>query len=109
MARIGRLPIDPAVGFPQRFQCRIAGVLLGFEVRYNAMGDFFTIDIMDQDGDVIVSGKPIVYGADLLEGIVDDRLPGVMIVAADTAGVHDRVGRDALGVDVHLYIMEPIP
>jgi len=39
---------------------------------------------------------------------VDDRLPDVMIVAADTAGAHDRAGKGDFGVDVHLWIMEPV-
>lgn len=108
MAQVRRLPIDPVLGFPQRFQCRVSGVLLGFEVRYNAEGDFYTIDIYDQGGNVIVHGKPVVYGSDLLESIIDDRLPDVMIIAADTAGAHDSAGKGVFGVDVHLWIMEPV-
>lgn len=108
MARISRLPIDVEAGFPQRFQCRIAGVLLGFEVRYNPAGDFYTVDIMDQTGDVIVHAKPVIYGADLFAGVVDDRLPDVMLIAADTAGAHEHAGHGALGVDVHLWVMGPV-
>lgn len=108
MARVARLPVDVEVGFPQRFQCRVSGVILGFEIRYNPVADVYTADIMDRDDDTIVHGKPIIYGADLLEGIEDDRLPDVMIVAADPAGVHEHAGQGAFGVDVHLWIMEPV-
>lgn len=108
MATISHLPIDVNVGFPQRFKCRVAGVLLEFECRYNPNGDVYTMDIYDQDGNVIVYGKPIVYGSNLLDGIVDDRLPPVAIVAGDTANKHQRAGKGVFGVDVHLWISEPI-
>ena len=108
MAQVRRLPVDIDAGFPQRFQCRVAGVLLGVEVRYNSEGDFYTIDVYDAEGSPIVLGKTVVYGADLLGGIVDDRLPDVMIVAANTAGAHDSAGKGDFGVDVHLWIMEPV-
>lgn len=108
MAQISHLPVDVEVGFPQRFRCRVAGVMLEFEARYNPDGDFYTIDIYDQDGDVIVYGKPVVYGADLLAGVVDDRLPAVAIVAGDTANRHQHAGKGVFGVDVHLWISEPM-
>lgn len=103
-----RLPIDVNAGFPQRFQTRVAGVLLTFEVRYNGMADMYTMDIYDQDGEPIVYGRPVVYGANLLDGIVDDRLPPVAIVAGDTAGKHDRAGKGVFGIDVHLWISQPV-
>lgn len=109
MARIARLPIDTAAGFPQRFQCRVSGVTLGFELRYNPEGDFYTATITDREGDVIVQSKPIVYGADLFGSIADGRLPSVMIIPADRAGAYEHAGQGALGIDVHLWIMEPVP
>lgn len=108
MARIAHLPIDPAAGFPQRFRCRVGGVMLDWEIRYNAEGDFYTATIRDRDGDVIVYDKPFIYGSDLLEDVHDPRLPAVPIVPADLAGVHDQAGRDEFMVDVYPWIMEPV-
>lgn len=98
------LPLDIGAGFPQRFECRVAGVILGFEFRYNSEGDFYTVDIFDGSGAGIVEGVPVVYGSDILAGIVDDRLPEASIIVADTAGQRGHAGRGALGVDVLLWI-----
>lgn len=108
MAQWRRLPVDVGAGFPQRFQTRVAGVLLRFEVRYNGVADLYTVDIYDQRGEPIVYGRPVIYGANLLDGIVDDRLPPVRIVPADMAGKRQYVGRDVFGVEVHLWISEPV-
>lgn len=108
MAQISHLPINPDAGYPQRFSCRAGGVLLDFTIRYNHEGDFFTATIRDGEGDVIVHGKPFVYGADLLDGINDPRLPGVQIIPADLAGARTKVGRAEFMRDVFPWLMEPV-
>lgn len=106
MAQLAYLPINPARGFPQQFQCRIRRIMFEFVVRYNAEGDFYTIDVLDQDGDPIVYGRPVIYGADVLDGIIDDRLPAVSLIAADLAGRRHEVGRGSLGEDVQLWVVD---
>jgi|SRR5690606_11413251 len=106
--RLAYLPIHPAAGFPQRFRCRVAGVLLDFEIRYNSEGDFFTATVRDETGDVIVYGRPFVYGSNLFESVSDPRVPPVPIVPADVAGVRDRVGRAEFMVDVLPFIVQPL-
>lgn len=108
MATIKYLPIDPSRGFPQRFRCRIGGVLLDFEIRYNSEADFYTATVRDQSGDVIVYGKPFVYGADLFDSVSDPRLPAVPIIPADVAGARERAGRAEFMVDVFPIIFEPV-
>lgn len=106
MAQLAYLPISPERGFPQKFQCRIRRVMMEFVVRYNAEGDFYTLDVLDQDGVPIVYGRPVIYGTDVLEGVVDDRLPAVSLIAADLAGRRHEVGRGALGEDVQLWVVD---
>ena len=108
MAQISYLPINPDAGYPQRFTCRVGGVLLDFTIRYNYEGDFYTATIRDQDGDIIVHGKPFVYGADLLDGVSDPRLPDVEIVTADLAGVRTGAGQAEFMRDVFPWLMEPV-
>ena len=106
--RLSYLPIDPAAGFPQRFRCRVAGVLLDFEIRYNSEGDFFTATIRDEDGDAIVYGRPFVYGSNLFESVSDPRLPTIPVVPADIAGVRDRAGEREFMQDVFPFIVLPL-
>ena len=108
MAQISYLPINPDAGYPQRFTCRVGGVLLDFTIRYNHEGDFYTATIRDQEGNVIVHGKPFVYGADLLDGVSDPRLPDVEIVTADLAGVRTGAGQAEFMRDVFPWLMEPV-
>lgn len=108
MAQISHLPINPDAGYPQRFSCRVGGVLLDFIIRYNHEGDFYTATILDQEGDVIVHGKPFIYGADLLDGIEDARLPAVPIISADLAGTQTVAGKREFMRDVFPWIMEPV-
>lgn len=107
--RISTLPINPDAGFPQQFECRVAGTLLRFIVRHNGEGDFYTVDILDSDDAPIAYGKPIVYGSDLFDGIVDDRLPDVVVLPVDMADAHQSVGAGNLGTDVQMLILEPAP
>lgn len=108
MAAVQYLPIDRERGFPQRFHCRIGGVLLEFEIRYNPESDFYTATVRDQDGDVIVYGRPFVYGSNLFESVSDPRLPDVPIVPADVAGVRERAGQAEFMVDVVPIIFDPV-
>lgn len=108
MATVKYLPIDPSRGFPQRFRCRIGGVLLDFEISYNPEADFYTATVRDQDGNVIIYGKPFVYGSNLFEAVADPRLPDVPIIPADVAGMRDRVGQAEFMVDVLPIIFEPV-
>ena len=108
MAQISYLPISPDAGFPQRFGCRVGGVLLDFTIRHNYEGDFYTATVRDQGGDVIVYNKPFVYGADLLDSVSDPRLPDVQIVTADMAGIRTRAGQAEFMRDVFPWLIEPV-
>lgn len=106
--RLAYLPIDPAAGFPQRFRCQVGGVLLDFEIRYNSEADFYTATVRDESGDVIVYGRPFVYGSNLFESVSDPRLPDVPVVPADLAGVRERVGQQEFMRDVFPFILAPL-
>src|SRR5690606_41450310 len=106
--RLADRGIEPAAGFPQRFRCGVAGVLRDFEICYISEGDFFTATVRDEAGDVIVYGRPFVYGSNLFESVSDPRLPAVPILPADVAGVRDRVGRAEFMVDVFPFIVQPL-
>lgn len=106
--RLAYLPIDPDADYPQRFRCRVAGVLLDFEIQYNSEGDFYTATVRDEDGDIIVYNRPFVYGSNLFESVSDPRLSPVPVVPADVAGIRDRVGRREFMQDVLPFIVLPL-
>ena len=106
--RLAYLPIDLNAGFPQRFRCQVGGVLLDFEIRYNSEADFYTATVRDESGDVIVYGRPFVYGSNLFESVSDPRLPDVSVVPADMAGVRERVGQQEFMRDVFPFILAPL-
>lgn len=105
MAKFQYLPIDLKAGFPQRFLCRVAGTLLVFVIHYNPEGDFYTATILDQHEEVIVYNKPFIYGEDLLGGVVDDRLPAALVVAADLSGKTEGAGKADFMSQTYPWIM----
>lgn len=102
------LPVR-ASRLPDAFRVSIGGRRLRFTVRYNSEGDMFTVTVADNQGNVIVENRPLVYGADLFSDIVDSRIPArVHIVPFDTAGKHDVVNRSNFMVDVFPFILEEL-
>lgn len=58
------IPLSPQ---PQRFGIAIAGTTYTLTVRWNVINASWIIDIADANGNSILSGIPMVTGADLLE------------------------------------------
>jgi len=104
--RLQYLPIKTS-SLPDSFRVSIAGVRLRFTIHYNPEGDFYTATIADRQGELILSHRPFVYGADLLAGVVDDRLPkDVHIIPLDIAGVQSVCNKATFMVDVFPFIFE---
>lgn len=75
---------------------------MGFN--YNQTHDFFTIDLWDSSGDVIVLGEKMLLNRPLFEDIYDDRLPAPSLVPMDESGNETRITYDNFYVNVFLYI-----
>ncbi|MEB6549070.1 hypothetical protein MXL46_08170 [Heyndrickxia sporothermodurans] len=73
-------------------------------INYNQTNDFFTVDLWDSEGNVIVLGEKMVLNRPLFDDLVDERLPGPSLVPMDEAGNEKRVSWDNFGVTVFLYI-----
>lgn len=89
---------------PYRFEIELGAELFELEIRFNSIGDYFTIDLY-KDGEVLVYGEKIVYGEPLFSEIFDTRFPGPTIVPIDESGKETRVGYDNLNVTVFLVVM----
>lgn len=91
------------VGQPQRCQVTLGQVPYRFTLRYRNIdqGGWF-LDIADQNGNPLVSGIPLVTGADLLAQYPHLNFGGKLIVA--TTSIPDAVPTfENLGADAVLY------
>ncbi|EFV74426.1 hypothetical protein HMPREF1013_05306 [Bacillus sp. 2_A_57_CT2] len=89
---------------PYRFEIELGAEIFELEIRYNEIGDYFTIDLI-KDGEVLAYGEKIVYGEPLFSEIFDTRFPGPLIIPIDESGQETRVGYENLNVTVFLAVM----
>lgn len=96
------IPIDKDA-IPYRFEMQLAGETWGFEIRYNAEHDFFTVDLYRGE-ELVIAGEKIIYGRPLFEAYPATDKPKVAIIPTDLSGNAQRVGWDELGESVFLYL-----
>lgn len=73
----------PLSSTPQTFRIPLAGVTYQMTVRWNWINTSWVLDIADSSGNPIVSGIPLVTGADLLEQFGYLGLGGSLYVQTD--------------------------
>lgn len=96
----------PLSAEPQAFNIPLAGTTYGFNVQWNVQNASWIIDIADASGNPIVSGIPMVTGADLLEQF--GYLGFQFKMFAQTDNDPDVVPTfDSLGTTGHLYVTTP--
>jgi len=92
----------PLSSQPQTFNIPLAGVTYGFAVTWNVVNASWMINIADASGNPIISGIPMVTGADLLEQYAYLNLGFALVAQTDNAP--DVVPTFAdLGTTGHLY------
>lgn len=89
---------------PYRFDITLEDKTYTFEVNYNALHDFFTIDLL-KNGEVIVLGEKLVYGKPLFTTSKYKDIPSVCIVPYDMSEQTDRITFENLNEQVFLYIV----
>lgn len=96
----------PLSSQPRTFRIPIASTTYGFTVRWNVQNASWVIDIADASGNPIVSGIPMVTGADLLEqyGYLNF---GFQLVAQTDNAPNVVPTFEALGTTSHLYAITP--
>jgi hypothetical protein len=73
-------------------------------INYNQTNDFFSVDLWDGEGNVIVLGEKMILNIPLFEDLIDERLPGPQLVPMDEAGNEKRITYENFGVTVFLFI-----
>lgn len=94
----------PLISMPQRFEISLAGVTYNLTLRWIDAGQFWCLDINDQNDDPIVNGVPLVTGQDLLEQYESLGFGGQLQVTTDfDAGAPPTA--DNLGTQSHLFFV----
>ena len=92
---------------PYTFSVKLADRTLSFTVKYNDAGKFFTIDLYDVNGNVLVFGEIVRYGRPLFNVVEDERFPiPVIIPSCITDDSISEVTWENFGKDVKLYLHE---
>lgn len=97
------IPLSPQ---PQTFGIAIAGVTYKLTVMWNFVNASWIIDIADSSGNPILSGVPMVTGADLLEqfGYLNF---GFQLIAQTDNSPDTVPAFETLGSTGHLYAITP--
>lgn len=76
------IELDPGE-IPVQFEIDFEQETFTMGINYNETFDFYTVDLWDSEGYVIVLGEKVVLNRPLFESIVDERLPAPSIVPFD--------------------------
>lgn len=92
---------------PYSFSIKLTDKTYTFTVKYNEVGKFFTVDLLDLNGDVLVFGEIIRYGRALFNVVEDERFPlPVIIPVCITGEAISEVTLENFGKEVKLYLYE---
>lgn len=96
----------PLLATPQTFAIALGGVTYQLTVRWNDIAGYWVLDIADSLGNRVLSGVPLVTGADLLAQYDYLNFPGQLIVQTDNDTDALPTFTD-LGTTAHLYFVTP--
>lgn len=105
MPTVFEVPTRPQ---PQTQQIRIGGVQYRLTTRWNQFANCWMLDVADQNGNNVLTGQPLITGANLLAqfGYLNLMANGVLIVQTDISP--DQVpNANSLGVTGHLFYIAP--
>ena len=91
------VPID-TYDLPESFEYALDGTTYLFTVNYNDEGDFFTIDIDDQNGHVL-RGEKLVLNVPLFSSYYYEWLPTTPLIPMDESGQATYCGIQELGAE----------
>lgn len=95
------LPLDI---MPLMFSTQFGDLSYTLQINYNEVGDFFTVDLYDVDGNEIILGEKLVYGKALWSDYTNSRLPMIDLVPLDESGRTTRCNKETFGNTVFLYV-----
>lgn len=95
------VPLDPR---PQSFSINLAGIEYRLSLVWNYYSDSWVLSISSSSGTPILTGIPLVSGADLLEQYQYLKFGGSLIVQSDF-DLYAIPAYETLGITGHLYFL----
>lgn len=89
---------------PYRFDITLKEETYTFDVNYNYLKDYFTIDLF-KNGEIIVLGEKLIYGKPLFLSAQYRDIPKVEIIPLDLSNQTERITFENLNNEVFLYIV----
>lgn len=90
---------------PYSFSIKLSDRTYNFTIKYNDVGKFFTIDLLDANGNVLAFGEIVRYGRPLFNVVENENFPiPVIIPSCITRDDISEVTVDNFGKDVKLYL-----
>lgn len=81
---MSRTPFEiPLIAANQAFATTVSGAEYGLKLKWNGAASCWMLDISDATGNPLVSGIPLITGADLLEQYRYLGIPGQLFVQTD--------------------------
>lgn len=99
------LPINKSKTKMDKFIIQLGESEYLFEIYWNPIGEYFAFNMYDIDENPIILGRKIVHGVDMLDNIIDDRLPNVVILPVNPAVEEGQITYDNFMDDVKCYIL----
>lgn len=90
---------------PYRFEIVLNNETFQFEVFYNTVGDFFTVDLY-KNHQLILYGEKITLDVPLFNDYAYLEIPKVIVKPGDTTRQALRITYDNLNEDVFLYVLD---
>lgn len=89
---------------PVQFEVDIEQDIFIMGINYNETYDFYTVDLYDEEENIIVLGEKLMLNRPLFESLIDERLPVPLIVPYDESGEASRISKDNFYKTVFLTI-----
>ncbi|MCX4256496.1 MAG: hypothetical protein OSJ54_06170 [Oscillospiraceae bacterium] len=103
-ADVEYIDID-ASKIPYSFSIKLEDRTYTLTVKYNETGKFFTVDLLDVNGNALSFGDIVRYGRPLFNVVEDERFPiPVIIPSCITDDGVSEVTADNFGKEVKLYL-----
>lgn len=89
---------------PYKFDITLEGETYTFNINYNFLNDFFTIDLSKGD-EIIVIGEKLIYGKPLFLSVLYKDIPKIDILPFDLSNRSKRITFENLNEEVFLFLV----